>query len=526
MSILSYDEVKKIVQSSINKPFDEWLEFVETFKNPGKQGLVGLLKIKGTDHLIVFKVSQYINYLAQHEGVVMGSLDKIRDFCPHFCGGLGVIKCSINPKNRKYGNPFEKTPDNVEKDVLLSEYLDNKATKLYSHIRSDNTPDSVIYSSIKQTLMAVSMAQRKCKFTHYDLHSLNIMLRKCDKDLVFLYVIDKENQFLIPTRGFYPTIIDFGFSYVDEMNGGPLWPSMAHTDVGFLSDRFDWVADPKLFMVSVSSDLMDLRKNSNSKLFRTITKNIFEPLTIDWDAGWDDIDESGASSYVLELMNSSNLYSKLFKEYDNYCIDIICSLIIMPIEKQNYGSIDTSYTGFLIEFAKIEAEISSNFLNLCILKDIVDSARDVRPFYVDKETREMAITKFKHDIHISISKVAKFCNPKNIHYEKMLCSLYVMARCIEGVFYDVMKNRLAKKQLEYNKLELTSVEQIYGCIETIIPDNYKYNDNTTVFVFDLENEKSDAFSLKEQEKLIKAVNKTDILCRGSILYDFWINKTN
>ena len=63
-------------------------------------------------------------------------------------------------------------------------------------------------------------------------------------------------QHYIPTNGHYPVIIDFGFSYINDMKDGPLWPSMAHTCVGFMSDRFDWVADPKLFLVTVSGEII------------------------------------------------------------------------------------------------------------------------------------------------------------------------------------------------------------------------------------------------------------------------------
>jgi len=529
MSILasttSYNAVKKIIDENIEKPFAEWLEFVETFKNPGKQGLVGLLRLKGTSHLVVFKVSQYTNYLAQHEAVVMASLNKMREFCPHFCNGYGIIRCLVNPHNRKSGNPFELSADNIEKDVLLMEYIDRNASKLYSHIKSSKTSEDVIYASIKQTLMAVSMAQKMCQLSHYDLHSLNIMLRRCDKDVVFLYVFDQENQFAVPTRGYYPTVIDYGFSYVQEMEGGPLWPSMAHTDVGFLSDRFDWVADPKLFLVTVSSDLIRIRENENkkkAKKFRNIVKNIFSPLSIDWEAGWDAINEDGASMYVLELLSDANVYSNLFLEYDHYCIDIICSLIIMPIESQDYGNLNMSYVTFLKEFAKIEKVISSNFLKLCILKDIIDIARNIRPFYMHETKRNLAVKYFKDELHNAISKVAKFCYPKDIQYEKMLCSLYVLARCIEGVLYDVMKVRIEKKLEEYKKLKLTSVEQIFGCIECNIPETYTYSHDTAIFVFDMQNNLSTAFTLKKTKSdTLKTLNETDNLCKGYALYQIW-----
>ena len=66
------------------KKFNEWLEFDQTFENPGKQGLVGLLKptknIKDNkDPKFVFKISQYINYLVQHEYTVMTLISKTKN---------------------------------------------------------------------------------------------------------------------------------------------------------------------------------------------------------------------------------------------------------------------------------------------------------------------------------------------------------------------------------------------------------------------------------------------------------------
>ena len=49
---------------NIHKSWNEWLEFYSSFKNPGKQGLTGVMKSKYDSSIkYVFKMSQYINYL-------------------------------------------------------------------------------------------------------------------------------------------------------------------------------------------------------------------------------------------------------------------------------------------------------------------------------------------------------------------------------------------------------------------------------------------------------------------------------
>jgi thiol-disulfide isomerase/thioredoxin len=216
-----YNRLVSYYEKYKNEPFENWLEFDSTFKNPGKQGLVGILKVKNENDKCVFKISQYINYLAQHESIVMEGLNEISGYCPHFCKSIGVVKCKVDPKSRKEGNPFNsnaKYP--IEKEVLLCEYIE-ESYKLCNYIRSEEKiSEEILYSAIKQILMAIVIAQHKKKFTHYDLHSNNIMMKKCNKDLVFLYVIDNDNQFCVPTFGHYPVIIDFGFSYIENMDDG------------------------------------------------------------------------------------------------------------------------------------------------------------------------------------------------------------------------------------------------------------------------------------------------------------------
>jgi hypothetical protein len=505
----------------------EWLEFDQTFEKPGKQGLVGLFKPKenilspsGKPLKFVFKISQYINYLVQHEYTVMKGLNSISPYCPHFCKAVGTLLCEINPNARKSGNPFKITTKHpIEKEILLTEYIEN-STKLYNYIKSDKIHENVIYATIKQVLMAIAIAQRKKRFTHYDLHSYNIMMKKCNKDVVFLYVLDEENQFCVPTHGHYPVIIDFGFSYISDLNDGPAWPSMAHTDVGFMSDRFDPIADPKLFLVTVATEMRKTRNNKKSNKFRRIVKNLFGKLKIDWQSGWDTTEEKGASDFATEMLQGHSVISNLFDNYDHYCIDLIQSLIVLPMEEQKYSNIDQSYQAFLTEFVKIEHEIGNPFYNLYILKGIVDFAREVRVDYLRTgKSREQAVKYFRESIYERIRCVANYCAPKNIKFEKMLCALLCLAKNIEGILYDVIESQMQIKEKEYKKLPLQTPEQIYGAIEVNLPDKYIFNKDTTVFVMDCISEK--CRRLEMTDDICEKINNSHILGRGSILYEFY-----
>ena len=384
-----YQKLITYFEKNKDKPWNDWLKFDKLLDNQGKQGMVGLFNLKDENEedniKYIFKLSQCLNYLVYHELTVMQGLSSISNFCPFFCKGIGSIKCKVEPK-RKIKNPFDiKSKYPIEKEVLLCEYIEN-SSKFYNYIKTKDIKEEMLYSIVKQVLMGINIAQQKKQFTHYDLHSNNVMIKKCDKDLVFLYKIDDENQFCVPTLGYYPIIIDYGFAYISDMQDKPLWTSLAHTEVGFMSDRFDWVADPKLFLITVSNEIKDKRNTTKAKKFRRIVRNLFYPLKIDVECGWDDDEDKSAADSVLEMLDIENNTSKIFKDFDYYCIDILQSLIILPLQEQDYSNIGKSFKAFLKEWSKIENEISNEFYNIYILKEVVNIARNIRPDYLKKET--------------------------------------------------------------------------------------------------------------------------------------------
>jgi hypothetical protein len=517
----NYNKLVKEFENNKNKKWNEWLKFEKVLDKPSKQGVVGLFSSKKDENQkYIFKMSQIINYLAYHELTIMQGLGEISGYCPHFCKGVGTILCETEP-SRKSLEPFHiKSKYSIEKEVLLCEYID-KSTKFYNYIRSDKINEEILYSIIKQVLLGIDIAQKKKRFTHYDLHSNNVMIKKCNKDVVFIYKIDEENQFCVPTFGHYPIIIDFGFSYIENMENNPLWTSLAHTDVGFMSDRFDWVADPKLFLITVSDEIKTKKQTKKSKCLRRIVRNIFLPLKIELDSGWDNVDDKGAVDYVLDIFEAHNEKSTIFKDYDYYCVDVLQSMIILPLESNDYKDIGINFEIFIKEWVKIENEISNVFFNLYILKELINVAREVRPLYLNDDMREESLKIFRHKIYNAIEKVSKFCNPKNVKYEKLLCSLILLTKNIEGILYDIIESRMEEKKVEYSKMPLKNIEQIYAAIDVNISDNYVYNKNTVFIIMDCIKENFQIFEIPEDE--IKNINKMKNMLRGTYVYDLYNN---
>lgn len=517
MSLRNTEELWSYYEKHKDLPLSEWLDFYKVLRKPGKQGMVGLFRAKNDKNKVyVFKVSKYINNLITHESAVLEGLSSISKYCPNFVSWLGNTECKLDPFNKNSNDPFKlKSKYPIKEEVVLTEFL-NKSHKFLSYIKTGEISENVLYSIVKQVLLAIVIAQKKKKFSHYDLHSNNVMIKKCDPDMVVLYVIDDENQYCVPTLGYYPVIIDFGFSYIEDLDDGPLWPSMAHTDVGFFSDRFDWVADPKLFLVTVSGEIIDERNTKTSRKFGRMVKNIFNNLDIDWESGWDNDNES-ASGNILNLLECHNKHSQLFKEYDYYCIDILQSLIIMPMEENPYVDIGKNYSAFMNEWLKIEDMISNSFYNMYILKGLVDAVINVRAAYIDPKYRSDAISTFGKLLFDRLNEVSQFCVPKGLNIEVLLCSLILLARDMEGVMYEFMQVRMKEKENEYKKLPVSSTEQIYAVIETNIPTTYMYSEETKIAVIDSVKGSYSVVHLTEDQA--EEMNQTYFLGRGTVLYD-------
>lgn len=520
----NYKKYKKIFERKKNNEWTSWLKFDSLLK-PGKQGVVGLLNFKNKDTKCVFKMSQEVDNLTKHESVVMEGLNEMMAYLPHFCKSFGMVNCKRNPSPIKKENPFDKKSDvkyMIDEEILLQEYIDD-SYKFYNYINAANkVEEEVLYSTVKQVLLAISIAQKKKKFSHYDLHSMNIMMKRCNKDVVFVYVIDEENQICVPTLGHYPVIIDYGFSYIENMEDGPLWPTLSHTSSGFFSDRFDNVVDPKLFLVTVSDEINEIRKTKTSRIFRNIVKKIFKPLNIDWETGWDVTKEEDACEEILDIFGRYSNDSLIFSDYPSYCLDLIHSLIILPIENQEAGDLNKSVKTFICEWIKIENKISNPYYNLYILKEIVNHARFIRHAYMEPETSQAAVLDFKNKVLETIDKVAKFVMPSNLNYEKLLCSLYVLCINIESLYYRSLEKRFGKKQKEYSKMPFKNIEQMYAAIDSNIQTNYTFTKETKVFIIDSVKEDTFIFNLKEDE--IEKINNTHSFCKGTLLYEIYNNK--
>ena len=497
----------------------DFLEFDSSFPRTGKQGILGLLTNRMNGKKIVYKISQYLNFVVNQEHAVMEGLNTIRDICPHFCKTYGRFKTNVISSFRQADNPFEyrRKDEHIQTDVLLMEQIED-SRKLYRYIKNENITPDIVMSLIKQTLLANIIAAEHLKFTHYDMHSNNVLVKKCPTNSVFFYIVDENRTYLTPTYGYYPIIIDFGFSFNDHCEEKPLYGALAHTDIGFIPSVYDQHADAKLFLTSVSHEMKKYKKSEVSNKFRKLITSIYKNCDIDLECGWDKRDTPSISDQLLKKMSYQFKRSPFFKEQGHHIVDLLQTLVELPLaRRQTKDNLDDMTNILVTEFLKIEKEIGSDFYNMYILKMIIESCGNHKNKYLSRDTRDEAIASFKKDILGCIDSIANFCNPK-INWEKLICCLLCLSKCIENFCYDKLKKLMAVKKTDYNHMLLRNSSEIYEAIEANIPSHFFFDKETVIYVWDCIQKKS--YKTVVPFKLINILNKTHPFERGMILYEY------
>jgi hypothetical protein len=528
----------------------------------GKQGVTGLVKYKGRK--CVYKFSQFMNFLTEHEYNIMSALKDISAWCPNFCDVYEMVECDINPNFIDANvNPFEPHERSVKMNVVFLEYIENSIS-LYDLIVDTSIPFNIIFSVIKQVLLAVIIAQKYKKFVHYDLHAVNILIRRCDTDVVNTYVLEDDNIFYIPTWGYIPVIIDYGFGSVDDLSteNKYLSCSLAYTESGYMSPSFDMLADAKILLISIADDLKDFRRDINGTYdpeiykYRNIVNNIFKELPLDMRSGWD-LNENNNSiiDNLFDYIENVDEISPLFIKYPHYCMDILQGLVqlpLRPITELNIKDLRLTWSVIIKEFIKIEDEINNIFYSLYVFQKMIISAREVKDLYFNEVETGTGMTddagvrkateQFKSGMFIHIRTIAKFVQLKKVNFELLLCALYAFEEQLETQLYFMLQDAMKIKFGMYQEcLKVSSTEHIYAILDFNFSETskdegtseegarsgivkYVFNKKTRVNIYDCV-EKNKVKGFKIPSKYVESVNNIFGIFKGSYIHKLYKETT-
>lgn len=195
-----------IPTSQLVKSYIQYLKHL-TFKSVSGDVMFGSLKEKDVN-LFAIKSSKEPDDDFLHEAFIgLFGTNTLRKSIPNFSYVYGFFKCSL-PAYTSDNNVLTWCNTNTaETDFVLYENITNSE----SFSNFDNGLSS-FFEVFLQTLYALKIAYQEIDFTHYDLHSENLLVKKLDKKYAIKY-----DDIYIETE-YIAMIIDYGFSHIKFNN--------------------------------------------------------------------------------------------------------------------------------------------------------------------------------------------------------------------------------------------------------------------------------------------------------------------
>lgn len=466
-------------EQNCEKDWDKWLTLPPEEKREdlsGKQGFVGVLQHAHNKAMTcIYKISKTDDNLVEHEYKILKGLEPLTEYTPHFHKAYGLVPfcCNVHYDDQPLEvDPYSKI---IQRTMLLMQQIQVKYD-FNDMIQDDKVKDDAIINIMKQVCIALYMAQ-DYGFTHYDLHTENILIRTCNPNLHLLYLLNETTEILTPTFGFVPNLIDFGFSFCD-VEDNDLTCTLVHTQYGFTSARFDPYADPKLFFISTIDDIAreKFRKPISKKL-QNISRNIFGGMNVQWRSGWDNSKMTNPVKKLQEKIKECVQESVLFAKSDLW-VDTIQELIDIPLEPIPYKNLESSCSRFICEFVHFEERVISKTLLNYILKLLVRHIKSYRgSFLKGGEEADWAVAEIKKNFLDDYNQIINYHLPA-INYKNLVESLLEFTGCIEGFFYEQLNRRYAEKDAQYEIMRVKDLLEFYKVLDL----NFPYKNQKTLTV--------------------------------------------
>jgi hypothetical protein len=484
------DTLQKLIQKGTNSEgiFPDVLRHFaleEVLDYDGAQGKVGILKHLDTKVLLIFKIPLRPSCFTRHEYNVMEQFHNSRKYFPHLCLSYGLIKTPVSYTN---ANPFETTGGTVLAEVLLSEYVQDSRCLSELEFREE-----VSLSIFKRVLLTVQFYQRNYGMTHYDLHSDNVLIKKCPRKTIALYLSEKKAT-VLPTYGYVPIVIDFGFAYMKKITdlyakneqGYPLYSPMNHTSAGYLGCIYDQHYDTRVFLINTIPEETE-EEEEGVEVYRQRIKGLFAHQTTNFEKGWDNRSEENCAAlmviYTIEDLEKEQSRCPFIVDNSYDVVTILQELINIPLKNKQNGDLRPFYKQFAPEFEKFVSTVTTVLSRLTILRVLVEAAREVRELGESAARTEKFRTRVLHQIDLSL---AYYVPPEKVDYGLLLSSLYGMTECIETIYFRVLTKILKQKREQYRRS--LSVAEIYDYLDTCYPHRIELCPDSSLHVYDTDDQ--------------------------------------
>lgn len=231
----------------LGKGVNEWIKAMKRMKVTSVEGFVYVTDFFSEGIEVIIKVPQRVstfnNKTAQREyflGVM--AINGLRYLVPSFVYTLGAFMCG-NPKHGTHKGSHDVvkelcslgTPESLY--VVYEKVSGGSNTTSVKQALKAEWDFTVWLRFFAQLLLSLEVAQREIRFTHFDLHDSNVMVRNNNE----AYEVNLDNTtYRIAPEQASPVIIDFGMtaSVVDGMCIGS-FDYASHGMLSFMVPGFD-----------------------------------------------------------------------------------------------------------------------------------------------------------------------------------------------------------------------------------------------------------------------------------------------
>jgi hypothetical protein len=564
----TYSEINNYISnlSSNNIPLSEHLRFRNMCGTRGVQGYVGVFSLRDDNKLpslketkttkedkkVIFKFSKDIDFSTEHEAMILSEISKLN--CPHFVNYYTIFEGKVskdffhNQHNQKQF--LVKGGDYLPYSILLMEHINNdiyNIKTLDSLVRGDpknilrhnvykkkKFKQHVVVSQLLQTLISLEIGQLYYDFTHYDIHTDNILEMKCEPNSVIIYKYSEninENEKkvhyqIVPTYGFYPKIIDLGMSYCSKINGKNIYTTLGNYNNGAQSGIFDPLNDVHHLMISVLNDLEEeeeeLSEESglSNKLFRTIANNVrttFSSIKILIRKGWKQL----PYEILDQIVDTVNNYDKnIFKNYiieECKLIDMFCHLIVLPFtEYDEYINFEKYLDdGMIYVLSEVQKNIDNNDVDkfLLCMKDLIFAYNEVS----DSD-------EFEKKYKLSFSAKNELIN---FDYKKIFDSFGIISKQLSTFVYPIIREHLDLVKDAYDiiaKRFRSPVDMFHFVYQNLTP-HFVIDEETLIYIYDADTGNMTCDKMgKDRIEKDKNINKYNRFRKAKVVYD--MIKTN
>jgi hypothetical protein len=300
--------------NSDSRTIGEWNAFLKTLETKSANGIVNLGAIEskqGPQWIVKTDIASNADPI-MYEYYIGRQLNHLRQFVPNFALTFGGFQCAVmlydrtdataNQVVREYNNNESYRPKRMDDFCSPSSGFlwDQREMKQYT-ITEKVTPGTSLHQyarratleelafALEQVLCALQFAQEQMQFTHYDLHSQNVIMQELPNPVVMLYNLsgdesDVNRVVAVPAKALW-VMIDYGRSHLANTpeRVERLWRTHQEyqwfTDMGIDPLRFNPIYDAvRIALTALNANTWELRSRNIADTIRnTLQQCVINP---------------------------------------------------------------------------------------------------------------------------------------------------------------------------------------------------------------------------------------------------------